>query len=123
MILTDLTSTRYYLCVRLAQMDMGIVANRKNIATELMLPVKMLEYIALDIPVIAPRLRTIEYYFSDDMVKYFEPDNVDSLARVILEAYRDEEKRNTQVIMARKFLEQYGWEKHRMDLINLYRNL
>ena len=107
----------------LTEMDMGIVANRKNIATELMLPVKMLECIALNIPVIAPRLRTIEYYFSDDMVKYFEPDNVDSLARVILEAYRDEQKRNTQVIMARKFLEKYGWEKHQMNLINLYRNL
>jgi len=107
----------------LAEMDMGIVANRKNIATELMLPVKMLEYIALNIPVIVPRLRAIEYYFSNEMVRYFEPENVDSLARAILEAYKDEPKRNAQTQMARKFLEQYGWEKHQMDLINLYRNL
>ena len=62
----------------LAKMDVGIVANRKNQATALMLPVKMLEYIAFDIPVIAPRLETIQYYFNEEMVTFFEPENVDS---------------------------------------------
>jgi len=107
----------------LAEMDMGVVANRKNIATELMLPVKMLEYIALNIPVIVPRLRAIEYYFSNEMVSYFEPDNVDSLARTILEAYKNETKRNAQAKTAKRFLERYGWGKHQMDLIKLYQEL
>ncbi len=63
----------------LRDMDVGIVANRENAATELMLPVKLLEYVALNIPVIVPRLKAIEYYFTDEMVSYFEPENVDSL--------------------------------------------
>jgi glycosyltransferase involved in cell wall biosynthesis len=111
------------LVTMLAEMDMGIVANRKSIATELMLPVKMMEYIALEIPVVAPRLKTIQYYFDDDMVTYFEPEDMDSLTGAIRELYSNEAKRKRQIQSAKKFLELYGWEIHQYDLINLYRNL
>jgi glycosyltransferase involved in cell wall biosynthesis len=104
-------------------MDLGIVPNRKNPATELMLPVKMLESIALGIPVVVPRLKAIEYYFGDDMVFYFEPDNVDSLARTIYEAYEDEVKRKAKAKNARGFLSKFGWQTHKYDLINLYKLL
>ncbi len=103
--------------------DVGVISNRKNIATELMLPVKLLEYVSLNIPVVAPRLKTIEYYFSDEMVSYFEPDNVEGLRKAILALYRDRQKREDQARKAKKFLEQYGWEKHRQELIGVYRGL
>lgn len=107
----------------LENMHLGVVSNRKSIATEIMLPVKMLEYVALNIPVVAPRLRTIQYYFSEDMVCYFDPESIDDLARAILELYNDESKRTAQVQMAREFINKYGWENHQMDLINLYKKL
>ena len=108
---------------KLRNMNVGIISNRKNVATELMLPVKMLEYIMLGIPVIAPRLKTIEYYFNNEMVSYFEPENVDSLTSAVLELYQNELKRKNQIQMARKFLDRYGWENHQMDLIKLYNEL
>lgn len=104
-------------------MDLGIVPNRKNIATELMLPVKMMEYTALEIPVVVPRLKTIDYYFSNEMVRYFDSDDVDSMANAILGLYRDGCKRKSQVQMAKIFLERYGWEKHQHELLDLYENL
>lgn len=107
----------------LSGMDLGIVSNRRNIATELMLPVKMLEYVALNLPVVAPRLKTIEYYFTDEMVSYFEPENVNSLAHAILRLYRDESRRRRQVKMAKNFLKRYGWERHQLDLVNLYEEI
>jgi glycosyltransferase involved in cell wall biosynthesis len=88
-----------------------------------MLPVKLLEYVSMDIPVVAPRLRTIEYYFTDEMVSYFEPENVDSLAHAISSLLNDEHRRTSQAEKAKAFLDQYGWDKHRYDLINLYREL
>jgi len=109
--------------MRLSHMDIGVVSNRNNIATELMLPVKMLEYVVLNIPVVAPRIRAIQYYFDEDMVSYFEPENVNSLAKAISELYHDVAKREKQVQTARKFIEKYGWENHQSDLINLYENL
>lgn len=109
--------------LELEQMDLGIVGNRKNIATDLMLPVKMLEYVALGIPVVVPRLKAIEHYFSDEMVSYFEPDNVDSMASAILKLYRDKSLRKAQAEKAKSFLAQYGWEKHHIDLVNFYRDI
>ena len=55
-------------------MDVGVVGNRRSAAGDLMLPVKLLEYVSLGIPAVVPRLRTIEHYFTDDMVAYYEPE-------------------------------------------------
>jgi glycosyltransferase involved in cell wall biosynthesis len=107
----------------LKDMDLGIVANRDNAATELMLPVKLLEYVALGIPVVVPRLKAIEYYFTDDMVTYFEPESVDSLAHALQNLFNDDVRRKTQARKAKTFLERYGWETHRMDFISLYKNI
>ena len=104
-------------------MNLGVISNRRNIATELMLPVKMLEYIALEIPVVAPPLKAIRHYFSDDMLGYFEAENVESLSSAILDAWRSEEWRRTRVNNARRFLDQYGWERQKLDFIGLYRSL
>jgi len=104
-------------------MDLGLVPNRKNAATELMLPVKMLECVALGIPVVAPRLRTIEHYFSEDSVFYFTPDDVDSLSGAILEAFADENLRRQKAQNAKRFLKKYEWETHKLGLLNLYKSL
>jgi glycosyltransferase involved in cell wall biosynthesis len=107
----------------LSGMQLGVISNRKSTATELMLPVKMLEYVALDIPVIAPRLKTIQHYFSDDMVIFFEPENIDSLAQAILFAYNNRDVMAEKARNDRRFLEQYGWETHKFELINMYKSL
>ena len=111
------------LASELINMDLGVIGNRKSMATELMLPVKMLEYVTLKIPVIAPRLKGIEYYFSDDMVTYFEPEDLESLKNGILRLYKDRSLRKSQAERALAFLDKYEWSNHKMDLINLYRNL
>ena len=107
----------------LEEVDLGIIPNGRNIATELMLPVKMLECIALGIPVIAPRLRTITHYFTEAMVFYFDPDDVDSFAAAIRTAYASEEVRLRKAREARRFLETHRWEIHKSDFLDMYREL
>ena len=107
----------------LTDMDLGVIGNRKNLATDLMLPVKMLEYIALNIPVVVPRLPTVQYYFSDEMVSYFEPEDSEALAAAILACYQHREKGERQARSARRFLDQFGWEIRQKDFLDLYRSL
>jgi glycosyltransferase involved in cell wall biosynthesis len=57
------------------------------------------------------------------MVTYFEPENVGSMAKAILELYRNKNRRQVQVINARKFIERYGWQNYQMELIRLYEDL
>ena len=106
----------------LTNMDLGLIANRKNIATELMLPVKMLEYFALGIPVVAPRLKTIAYYCDDAMVSFYDPERIDSMVQAIHTLYSDPARRRKQAARAGQFLDQYGWDRHKSELVAVYQS-
>ena len=108
---------------RLGAMDLGVVGNRTNVATDLMLPVKLLEYVSLGIPAVAPRLRTIDHYFSGDMVSYFEPEDVSSLANAIHRMYCQPSVRRRQAASASRFLDQHGWDRQGRELVAMYDRL
>ncbi len=91
-------------------MDVGLVPNRRTRATdEYMLPVKLLEYVYMKLPVIAPRLKIIERYFDDDMLMFFEPGDHEDLARRIFEIYEDKNLRSTLVSNSQKFVKKHNW--------------
>ncbi|WP_239493527.1 glycosyltransferase family 4 protein [Luteitalea sp. TBR-22] len=108
---------------RLASMDVGVVGNRRSPAGELMLPVKLLEYAALGIPAVVPRLRTISHYFSDEMVMYYEPGDVASMAEAIERLLGDQIRRREQPRKAAEFLNQHGWHQQGPELVDFYRSL
>jgi len=106
----------------LCTMDVGIVANRVNIATQLMLPSKLIDYVSLGIPAVVPKLRALEYYFTPDMVSYFEPENVQSMVTAVLSLYQSKERRQQQSASAKCFLERYSWNRN-PELRDLYAGL
>ncbi len=108
---------------RLAAMDVGVVGNRPSVAGDLMLPVKLLEYVALGIPTVVPRLRTIQHYFDEGMVTYFEPGNVASLADAIHQLHADPARRREQVQRATTFLTEHGWSRQGPELVTFYKQM
>jgi len=111
------------LAKKLESMDVGIVANRVNAATELMLPSKLIDYVVLGIPAIVPRLKAIEYYFSPDMVSYFDPGNIESMVQTTVRVYKDKQGREQQAQCAKSFLDQYGWHNRQNGLRGLYQDV
>jgi glycosyltransferase involved in cell wall biosynthesis len=107
----------------LKAMHLGVLGNRRSVAGDLMLPVKLLEYIAMRIPAVVPRLKTIESYFDDDMVTYYEPENVRSMTDALYRLYCSPVLRAKQAESAAKFLEQHGWERQGADFVAFYRAL
>jgi len=99
----------------LAKVDVGLVPNRASNATHLMLPVKLLDYTALGIPTIAARLRTVEHYFGENDVKFFEPGNAGDLANAIEDLYRDPAHRAELAHNARRAVERIGWPAQRVE--------
>lgn len=108
---------------RLRCMSLGVLGNRRGEACDLMLPGKLLEYVALGIPVVAPRLKTIEHYFNDDMVAYYEPESVESLANAVVRLHHDRSCRLRQAAVAQQFLTEYSWDQQGEELVAMYQTL
>jgi glycosyltransferase involved in cell wall biosynthesis len=98
----------------LARADVGLIPNRPSAATHLMLPVKMLEYATLGLPIIAARLQTIERYFGDDAVRFFGPGQPEALAAAIRELHRNPQRRGELAKRASEIVETLSW-KHQKD--------
>jgi glycosyltransferase involved in cell wall biosynthesis len=101
------------------QADVGIVPNRDDIFTDGLLPTKMLEYIALGIPVIAARTSTISNYFSEDMVEFFAPGDFKDLADSIRKLNRERFQLQKLSKNAEKFFKMYNWEEMSRSYISL----
>ena len=69
--------------------SIGIVPNRDNAATQIMLPVKLMEYAMLGVPIVAARLDPITQYFDERAVEFFEPENPQALAAAVIRLYED----------------------------------
>ena len=100
--------------------DVGLIPLRISRGTDWMLPTKLLEYVSVGIPCIAPRTGTIARYFNDEMLHFFEAENVNSLANAIIELYRNPKKRHTLSQQATdRFSKAYSWSEHKKVYIDL----
>ncbi len=91
------------------QADMGVVPNHNDLFTGDLLPTKLLEYVALGMPVIAARTRVISSYFDENMLRFFTPGDEHNLADVILDAYNHRDKLPEQVRQMQQFNDRYNW--------------
>ncbi len=96
--------------------SVGLVPNRRDVATDYMLPVKLLEYVHLGIPVIAPRLLAIQYYFREDQVAYYEPGDVDELANCIRRLYANPDERAELALKSSEFAKRLHWDALKEEL-------
>jgi len=93
-----------------------LIPNRREVATDYMLPVNLLEYVHLGIPVIAPRLLAIQYYFTPDQVEYYEPGNVDELADCICRLYAEPARRAELARNGAEFAKKFRWDLLKEEL-------
>jgi len=105
------------------QAHVGLVPYRSNVFTDGILPTKLMEYVALGVPVIAARTPAIAAYFDDTMVEFFEPGNVDDLKRCILTLYSDRTRRAQLVQNADKFNQDYSWSSISAEYAQLVERL
>ena len=103
--------------------DLGVVPYRNDIFTDGLLPTKLMEYAALGLPAIAARTTAIQAYFSDTHVEFFEPGDVDDLARCILMLYHNPERLAELAQGCQKFNQRYNWTRIGAEYVALVERL
>jgi len=94
-----------------ARASAGVVPLLDDPFTRYMLPVKLLEYVAVGLPVIVSETPTIRAYFDDTMVSFVRPGDIDDLAAKIVALRRRPDLRDSLVRSADTFLEHYSWDR------------
>jgi glycosyltransferase involved in cell wall biosynthesis len=84
-----------------------------------MLPVKLMEYLYIGIAVVAPNLPVLRRYFGSDMIEYYEPENVDDLARALVKLALDRERRELLARKAAGFFEEHSWKVQQQRYLEL----
>lgn len=105
--------------------DIGVVPNYEDVFTGELLPTKLLEYVALGMPVIAARTRVISSYFDDSQLRFFTPGDEHSLATAIVEAYLHRGELPAQVQKLQRFNSRYNWASmsaHYVEIVNQLSN-
>jgi glycosyltransferase involved in cell wall biosynthesis len=107
----------------LADADLGVVPLARDAFTQYMLPVKLLEYVALGIPSIVTRTMTIEGYFDATMVEFIGGDSVEELARCIVDLHGDRARMARMAVAAGAFAARYHWDRQKLEYFRLVDSL
>ena len=98
---------------KLAEAHVGVVPTLHDGFTELLLPVKLLEYVHMGLPVVVSRLPTIERYFGPDEVEFYEPGSPASLAAALERVCADPAAARARAARASARLTEIGWPVQR----------
>lgn len=84
---------------------------------------KILEFMLVDVPVIASDTAVHKYYIDETLVHYFKSGDPQKLAEAILLLYNNKELRQSYVEKSRKFIAENNWDVKKEIYLNLVNNL
>lgn len=93
----------------------GLIPNRDD-HVDSVLPTKLLEYVAVGIPAVAARTRTIGRFFDDATAELFDVGDVDQMAAALVRLARDGERRKSIIAAGRAWEAEFGWEVNKKHL-------
>ena len=106
---------------KLQEADIGVVLARNGIFTQIIFPVKLLEFIQMGIPVIATRTKVLSQYFNDKMIYFLEKNNSGEFSKAVLKLFKYKKAGTDLANNAKFYLKKNNWpneEKKYLELIS-----
>jgi glycosyltransferase involved in cell wall biosynthesis len=104
---------------RLEGAHLGVVPTLRDDFTELLLPVKLLEYVHMGLPAVTSRLPVIERYFGSAELLFAEPGDPASIAAAIDAVRADPGAARERAERASQRLERMEWRRQRQGYLEL----
>lgn len=108
---------------RVASADCGTVPNLTSALNSLTLSSKLLEYVALEVPVVVARLRTLAHHFGEEEVTFFAPDDAQSFADALRWVAEHPDEARAKAARALRRASAYRWQENRDRYVALLRSL
>ena len=100
--------------------DLGIVPKRADSFGNEAFSTKILEFMALGVPVVVSATKIDQYYFNKSLVKFFKPGDDKDLSEAIIDIMKDKDLRMRLTYNSKNYVENNNWEikkKIYLDLI------
>ena len=98
---------------------LGIVPKRKDTFGNEAFSTKILEFMAMGVPVIVPDTAVDRLYFDDSVVKFFSGELENDLSRCMLDLIKHPEIREGLAQRAAEFVTRYDWAQNKQEYLNL----
>lgn len=108
----------------MAAADLGIYTAYPDPHMSIATPTKVLEYMQMGLPVVAPKLLILEQLFDERSVRFFTPSSVDEFADAVLELWASPEMRQSLTEFAdQNFIRNHTWQHEQAKYFQLLNQL
>ncbi len=89
--------------------DLGVVPKRSDSFGNEAFSTKIMEFMAMGVPVVASRTLIDQYYFNEGLLEFFESDNAEDLAAKILDLMQNPIRRAAMCESSSEFIARNNW--------------
>jgi len=107
----------------LAKANVGISTHKQDPFWDIYFSTKIVEFLTIGLPVVVSRTKTIQYYFDDDMLFFFTPEDICDFAEKILTVYKNPFLAEKKVENARKYIKNLSWDIEKKKYTKLVESL
>jgi len=108
---------------KIARADVGIVPHRRDVFTDLVLPTKLFEYVAMEKPVVAARTAGIVDHYGTEDLFLFEAEDAEGLARAVVEIHARPDEARARARRLRERCARETWEFERAAYLAVFERL
>ncbi len=107
----------------LSTADAGVVAMKRDAFRDVTLPGKLFDFVAMGLPSVVSRTRSVEETFDEECFEYFESGNAADLAKAVRRLYEDPSRLARLAEHASRLFEPYRWPQQREAYLAVVQHL
>ena len=107
------------IAIIMARADLGVVPKRADSFGNEAYSTKIMEFMALGVPVVVADTRVDRHYFDDSLVKFFHSGDVEALYTAMVEVLEQPELTARRVACAATYAVQNSWQVRKHDYLRL----